>query len=205
MIGFGSSNDDPPLPPRPTAKSLPIQGMILRSKSGNVVPFLLPPPIREKNLSQKALRQLLVGMLLTVFVGYCMLMFFLIQQHHLQQQSILDGKSIGSGNSWGPTGHSMATAQEILRDHMQYMSNQRQKELLTPEVPVQQNVHVDPEGGMTTSKAKKVVKEPRAQDGVTAFERLESVPEKSKHKGEGDNPHDAEMLERTDGLKQVVL
>jgi len=179
-----------------------MQGSILRSKSGDV-PFLLPPPIREKNLSQKALRQLLVGMLLTVFVGYCMLMFFLIQQHHLQQQSILDGTS-GNGNSWGPTGHNMATAQEILRDHMEYMSNQRQKELLTPEAPVKRTVHADQEGSMITRMAKKVVEGPRGQAAVTAFERRENDPEKMKHKDDGDDPHGLARLERPDALKQVV-
>ena len=168
------------------------------------MPFLLPPPTRGKNLSQKTLRQILVGMLLTVFVGYCTLMFFLIRQHHIQQQSVLDGRSTnGNSNSWGPTGHSMATAKDILRDHMQYIADQRRKELFTPEIGVQHNKDAAHEGSRTTRKAKKVVEGPLGQGGVTTFERFENLPKKSKHKDEGDaDRHGAKLVERPDSLKQ---
>lgn len=165
MMGFLSRKEAPP--PRP--KPLPIQGM-LRRKSGDGLVAPLLPPTRQKNLSPTTLHNILASMLLAVFVGYCVLMFFLLRQH--QQQSILDS------TTWGPTGHNMGNAQQILRDHVKTLVDERRKEIDGAQVVKAEDPSLTEEE--ESNKARKVVEGPLGQGGVTAFEQFENLEQGAK-------------------------
>jgi hypothetical protein len=166
MLGFGSTKQDDV--PSWSSRPLPIRGLIAtKSGDGLVVP-LLPPTTRGKNLSQKTLRRLLTGMLLTVFVGYCIVMYILIRQQQQQQQH----QSIMDSINWGPTGHSMATSEDILRDHVHNMAKERRKEL-SEEAALQQQM--SPKKKDRGDKAIKVIKETLGhQRGVTSEQAKEN-------------------------------
>lgn len=105
--------------PATRAKTLPIQGMIRRTKSGDGLIAVLPPvTAQHPKISRSALHRIFAGMLGSVFICYCCLMLVMIQHR--------DSNVFAREGKWGPT---MATSQQVLRDHIQNLAEQKRKEI----------------------------------------------------------------------------
>jgi len=76
-------------------------------------------------------------------------------------------------DNWGPTGHSMATSKEVLKNHIQDIAELKRKEM------EEDKLEKISEGEV--AKVKKVMEGPLGQGGVLSFEKFGNLEETDIH------------------------